>query len=77
MSLQPLFDKKKFVVTAEVGPLKGTDTTELMEAVELLKGRLDAANVTDQQSSVMRLGVWVRWRSATCLRPGGWSRYCR
>jgi methylenetetrahydrofolate reductase (NADPH) len=56
MSLQPLFEKGKFVVTAEVGPLKGTDTTELMEAVELLKGRLDAANVTDQQSSVMRLG---------------------
>ena len=56
MSLRPLFEKGKFVVTAEVGPLKGTDTTELMEAVELLKGRIDAANVTDQQSSVMRLG---------------------
>jgi methylenetetrahydrofolate reductase (NADPH) len=56
MSLQPLFEKGKFVVTAEVGPLKGTDTTELMEAVELLKGKVDAANVTDQQSSVMRLG---------------------
>jgi methylenetetrahydrofolate reductase (NADPH) len=56
MSLQPLFEKGKFVITAEVGPLKGTDTTELMEAVEMLKGRVDAANVTDQQSSVMRLG---------------------
>ena len=56
MSLQPLFEKGKFVVTAEVGPLKGTDTTELMEAVEVLKGKVDAANVTDQQSSVMRLG---------------------
>ncbi|HUT97331.1 MAG TPA: methylenetetrahydrofolate reductase, partial [Dehalococcoidales bacterium] len=56
MSLQPLFEKGKFVITAEVGPLKGTDTTELMEAVEVLKGKVDAANVTDQQSSVMRLG---------------------
>jgi methylenetetrahydrofolate reductase (NADPH) len=56
MSLQPLFEKGKFVVTAEVGPLKGTDTSELMEAVEVLKGKVDAANVTDQQSSVMRLG---------------------
>ena len=43
MSLQPLFDKGKFVITAEVGPLKGTDTTELMEAVEILKGKVDAA----------------------------------
>ncbi|HEY55337.1 MAG TPA: 5,10-methylenetetrahydrofolate reductase [Dehalococcoidia bacterium] len=56
MSLQPLFESGKFVVTAEVGPLKGTDTTELEEAAELLRGKIDATNVTDQQSSVMRLG---------------------
>jgi len=56
LSLQPLFESGKFVVTAEVGPLKGTDTTELEEAAELLRGKVDATNVTDQQSSVMRLG---------------------
>ncbi len=56
MSLQPLLEAGKFVVTAEVGPLKGTDTTEINEIAELLRGRVDAANVTDQQSSVMRLG---------------------
>ncbi len=56
MSLQPLFEAGKFVVTAEVGPLKGTDTTEIGEVAELLRGRVDATNVTDQQSSVMRLG---------------------
>jgi len=56
MSLQSLFDTGKFVVTAEVGPLKGTDTTEIEEVAELLQGRVDAVNVTDQQSSVMRLG---------------------
>jgi 5,10-methylenetetrahydrofolate reductase len=56
LSLQPLFESGKFVVTAEVGPLKGTDTTELGEAAEFLRGKIDAANVTDQQSSVMRLG---------------------
>jgi len=56
MSLRALLDAAKFVVTAEVGPLKGTDTTEIEEVAELLRGRVDAANVTDQQSSVMRLG---------------------
>ena len=56
MSLQPLFEAGKFVVTAEVGPLKGTDTTEIEEVAELLRGKVDATNVTDQQSSVMRLG---------------------
>jgi 5,10-methylenetetrahydrofolate reductase len=46
----------KFVVTAEVAPPKGTDISEIIEVAGLLKGRVDAANVTDQQSSVMRLG---------------------
>ncbi len=56
MSLQSILESGKFVVTAEVGPLKGTDTTEITEVAELLRGRVDATNVTDQQSSVMRLG---------------------
>ncbi len=56
LSLQASLEAGKFVVTAEVGPLKGTDTTEIKEVAELLRGRVDAANVTDQQSSVMRLG---------------------
>ena len=56
MSLQSLLEAGKFVVTAEVGPLKGTDVTEIEEVAELLRGRVDAVNVTDQQSSVMRLG---------------------
>ena len=56
MSLKSQLEAGRFVVTAEVGPLKGTDTTELEEMAELLRGRVDATNVTDQQSSVMRLG---------------------
>ncbi len=56
MSLRKSLEEGKFAITAEIGPLKGTDTTEIEEVAELLKGRIDAANVTDQQSSVMRLG---------------------
>jgi len=56
MSLQPLFESGKFIITTEVGPPKGTDIAELEEAAEMLRGKVDAANVTDQQSSVMRLG---------------------
>jgi len=59
MSLRSLLAEGKFVVTAEVGPLKGTDTSEINEVAELLRGKIDAANVTDQQSSVMRLGSLV------------------
>ena len=56
MSLQSKLEAGKFAITCEVGPLKGTDITEVEEASELLKDKVDAANVTDQQSSVMRLG---------------------
>jgi len=56
VSLQSVLEAGRFVITAEVGPLKGTDTTEIEEVAYLLKRRVDAANVTDQQSSVMRLG---------------------
>jgi len=55
MSLRDALKNGKFVVTAEVGPAKGTDVTEFLENAELLKGRVTAVNVTDQQSAVMRL----------------------
>ena len=59
MSLRQSLEAGKFAITAEVAPLKGTDTTELLEAAEVLRGKIDAANVTDQQSSMMRLGSLV------------------
>ena len=46
----------RFLVTAEVGPGKGTDIKELLEDADLLGDKVDAINVTDLQSSVMRLG---------------------
>ena len=56
MKLSDLFSAGKFVVTSEVAPPKGTDVREMIENAELLKPRVDAINITDQQSSVMRLG---------------------
>ncbi|UCD54207.1 MAG: methylenetetrahydrofolate reductase, partial [Dehalococcoidia bacterium] len=55
--LRSQLEAGKFVVTAEIGPLKGTDTNEIAEVSELLQGKVAAANVTDQQSAVMRLGA--------------------
>lgn len=46
----------KFVVTSEIGPPKGVDLKETLEDAELIKSRVDAINVTDLQSSVMRVG---------------------
>jgi methylenetetrahydrofolate reductase (NADPH) len=56
MALREALESGKFAVTTEVGPLKGTDTTEIVEVAEILHGKIDGVNVTDQQSAVMRLG---------------------
>jgi 5,10-methylenetetrahydrofolate reductase len=56
MKLTELFTDHRFVITSEAGPPKGVDTTKMLEEVDLIQGRVDAFNVTDQQSSVMRLG---------------------
>ncbi len=44
------------MVTSEIGPPKGIDIRQLLEDAELIRNRVDAINVTDLQSSVMRLG---------------------
>jgi len=53
-----LFEEKllsnKFVVTTEIGPPKGADVSEMIQHIDLLKNKVDAINVTDHQSSVMR-----------------------
>ena len=53
-----LFEEKlysnEFVVTTEVGPPKGADVSETIHHIDILKDRVDAINVTDHQSSVMR-----------------------
>jgi len=42
------------VVTSEVAPPKGTSLEKMPHHIELLKDKVDAMNVTDHQSSVMR-----------------------
>jgi methylenetetrahydrofolate reductase (NADPH) len=53
-----LFEEKlssdQFLVTTEIGPQKGTDCSEMVHHIKLLKDRVDALNITDHQSSVMR-----------------------
>jgi 5,10-methylenetetrahydrofolate reductase len=44
----------KFVVTSEVAPPKGTNLEKFEHHIALLKDKVDAMNVTDHQSSVMR-----------------------
>lgn len=47
-------DSGKFVVTSEIGPPKGTNIEKMLHHINLIKDKVDALNVTDHQSSVMR-----------------------
>lgn len=56
MTFKEKIQAGKFLVTSEVGPDKGIETQKLLEAAQLIRNKVDAINVTDLQSSVMRLG---------------------
>jgi len=56
MTFKEKLQSGKFMVTSEIGPPKGIETKTILEDAELIRGRADAINVTDLQSSVMRLG---------------------
>lgn len=56
MNLEEKLKNGKFVITSEIGPPKGTNILPHLEEAEHLRGKADAFNVTDIQSSVMRLG---------------------
>ena len=53
-SFREALESGKFVVTSEVAPPKGTNLEKMAHHIELLKDKVDAMNVTDHQSSVMR-----------------------
>lgn len=44
----------QFLVTAETGVTKGTDTTRMVECIELLRDKVHAISATDNKSAVMR-----------------------
>jgi methylenetetrahydrofolate reductase (NADPH) len=63
MKLTDLFSRNIFVLTSEVGPVKGsmrnhseTAAAKFIQDAELVKDHVHAINVTDNQSAVVRLG---------------------
>ncbi len=54
-NLQSVLDKGKFAVTSECGPPRGADPEIIRKKGELLKGYVDAVNVTDNQTAIVRM----------------------
>ena len=55
MSLREAFAAGRFAVTAEIGPPRGADPDAITRKAELLRGWVDAANVTDNQGAHVRM----------------------
>jgi methylenetetrahydrofolate reductase (NADPH) len=62
-NLKKVLEKGKFAVTAECGPPKGADPEAVIKKAELLKGKVDAVNVTDNQTAIVRMSSMA----ACCL----------
>jgi len=53
--LKQVIEKGEFAVTAECGPPKGADPDAVIRKAELLKEKVDAVNVTDNQTAIVRM----------------------
>lgn len=54
-NLQKILSQGKFAVTAECGPPRGANQDVITKKIELLKGYVDAVNVTDNQTAIVRM----------------------
>jgi methylenetetrahydrofolate reductase (NADPH) len=77
-NIERLLEAGKFVVTSECGPPRGADPEVIRKKGELLKGVVDAVNVTDNQTSIVRMSSLA---SCLILKDMGfdpiWQVVCR
>lgn len=57
--LEGILERGEFAVTSECGPPRGVDPGVIRKKGELLKGYVDAVNVTDNQTSVVRMSSFA------------------
>jgi len=61
-NLERVLESKIFAVTGELGPPQSADSEIIRRKAKILKGHVDAFNVTDGQTAVVRMASW-----AACL----------
>ena len=54
-NLEKIFSEGKFAVTGECGPPKSADGGVIAHKAEILRGYVDAVNITDNQTAVVRI----------------------
>jgi methylenetetrahydrofolate reductase (NADPH) len=66
--LKKVLEKGEFAVTAECGPPKGADPDAVLKKAELLREKVDAINVTDNQTAIVRMSSLA---ACSLLRSAG------
>ncbi|NNL75814.1 MAG: methylenetetrahydrofolate reductase [Desulfobacterales bacterium] len=61
-NLEKILRAGHFAFTGELGPPRGTNAKEVKEKAQHLKGSVDAVNITDNQTAMVRMSSW-----AACL----------
>jgi methylenetetrahydrofolate reductase (NADPH) len=66
--LQAVLQRGRFAVTAEIGPPRGANIAPIRRKAIMLRDWIDAANVTDNQSAVVRMASWAG--CLVCMQEG-------
>lgn len=54
-NLEKVLEAGKFAITSEIGPPKSADANVIRKKCGMMKGFVDAANITDNQTAIVRL----------------------
>ena len=58
-NLEKILKAGHFAFTGELGPPRGGNVAEVRHKAEPLKGMVDAVNITDNQTAVVRMSSWA------------------
>ena len=58
-NLEKVLSAGHFAFTGELGPPRGTNAEEVRKKAAFLKGNVDAVNITDNQTAVVRMSSWA------------------
>jgi 5,10-methylenetetrahydrofolate reductase len=58
-NLERVLEAGQFAVTGELGPPQSADPEVIRTKAKILKGNVDAVNVTDGQTAVVRMASWA------------------
>jgi methylenetetrahydrofolate reductase (NADPH) len=58
-NLEWVLESRIFAVTGELGPPQSADAEVIRKKAKILKGHVDACNITDGQTAVVRMASWA------------------